>query len=363
MTNKTLTTKQLIKDSNCTLKFFAFTIFFLSGFLAAILPFLFDLTKKNFIISEIFLFTVFTIPFSFCIGLRLLIKTLKQYKALKLGNFLILLDKILYIRDAFNSVDTPLNEKRSYISLEKYTKNTNERIGMYTYELDGVKEGDKCILIFSQNHSYPFLVYPGKDIIIDESLQKNIVDITEFLTQVESKEKNKKTSEAASVPRTLTIKALLNDAIDKSQKLTTLFISLLVFVLAVSIILILTSDSIEFSFIVYFLLFLILLFLIIWDVLKIKYLLKIKKHIKEKKFSLKRDVVIQEKINQAHGANALKFKNYKKNVYFDETTDEYYNTKIGDEFYMLFVKGESEPIKIYNAKYVIISDELYDYLK
>jgi len=30
---------------------------------------------------------------------------------------------------------------------------------------------------------------------------------------------------------------------------------------------------------------------------------------------------------------------------------------------MLFVKGESEPIKIYNAKYVIISDELYDYLK
>lgn len=58
--------------------------------------------------------------------------------------------------------------------------------------------------------------------------------------------------------------------------------------------------------------------------------------------------------SDAGGVTSFKFENYKKLVYEDKRL--YHDVQIGEKFYLVFVKGEKEPIKVYNTKNSVIND-------
>lgn len=95
-------------------------------------------------------------------------------------------------------------------------------------------------------------------------------------------------------------------------------------------------------------------------VCKIKYLYTIIKNIKHNNFKIKIDTVtsLNNRVDfkDSNGVISFKFKNYKKIVYADK--EDYNIIDIGDEFYLVFVKGEKEPVKVYRLKDSILDGDV-----
>lgn len=96
--------------------------------------------------------------------------------------------------------------------------------------------------------------------------------------------------------------------------------------------------------------------LLIFTIIKIKYLVQIITNVKKDKYEIKEDEIVSLnngiQYSDSNKMISFKFKNYKKIVYADK---KYYdNPKIGDKFYLVFVKGDKEPIKVYDANYSLL---------
>jgi len=57
---------------------------------------------------------------------------------------------------------------------------------------------------------------------------------------------------------------------------------------------------------------------------------------------------------ESYGLDTLRFENYKKIVYLTQT--DFHEVSVDDAFYLVFVKGEDEPIKIYPCKESVLDD-------
>lgn len=103
---------------------------------------------------------------------------------------------------------------------------------------------------------------------------------------------------------------------------------------------------------------------IFMTIVKIKYITSIISDIKHDRYKIKEDEVVSINGNlnfrNTNEFMTFKLKNYKKILYADR--EEFNNTKVGDLFYLVFVKSEKEPIKFYSKKNVLI-DKAYDYYK
>lgn len=86
--------------------------------------------------------------------------------------------------------------------------------------------------------------------------------------------------------------------------------------------------------------------------LKVKYVYNIYRNIKKGNYKIKEDVIVSLdnglEYKDSNKLISFKFQNYKKIVYTDRR--ENYDAKIGDKYYLVFVKGEKEPIGIYAVK-------------
>ena len=98
------------------------------------------------------------------------------------------------------------------------------------------------------------------------------------------------------------------------------------------------------------------LFFLIMGIYSIKYRLRIIKNLKSNNYEVKEDEIVSlnNRLSYCDSNKMISFKlkNYKKIVYQDK---KYFaDVKEGDKLYLVFVKGEKDPIKVYNAKYSII---------
>lgn len=102
------------------------------------------------------------------------------------------------------------------------------------------------------------------------------------------------------------------------------------------------------------------LFLILLAIVKISYVYSILKNIKNGNIKIKKDTI--KSLNNgidfmdSNRMMSLKFENYKNLVYVDKKN--FLNTKVGDEFYLVFVKGEKSPLGVYSLNRSTIDNDL-----
>ena len=343
-----ITKEKILKDVKKGLP--VMVIFTLAMFLPILSPLTTEnLSTTNLIIFELFIFTIFTLPFGCVVGLRNVIDTLHRISLIKKGKFVILEDTITGIYTGTQSAKYFLNAGN--ISLKKYLR---ERIQITNTEERGLKEGNKCILIFTNIAKKPILVYPGNKYELDVSLQEKITNVERIYPQ---KEKRNNKNETKKSPILLGKKELLKDCIDKSQIITIIIITILIFLFLFMMVIF----RYNLTFIIMY--GLVVAFLIVWDILKINYVSKITKSIKNNNYKLVKDVVIENGFNKTYDTNYLKFEKYKKNWYYMPDELLFADAEVGDVFYMLFIPKESEPLEIYNEKNIIVSEEIKNYIK
>lgn len=303
----------------------------------------------NFIIFEMFIFIAFTFPFGIIFGLRHIIDTLIKINKIKKGEFVIVEDTITGV---YSSKIDDDSSKVGTISLKKYV---SERLYINFVKFRTVKRGNKCVLIFTDITKRPNLCYTGNDLEIDVSLQDKIVNVDRIY---KTKRKNRNKFVANKEPILLDKKQLLNDCINKSQINTAIIFALLIFLFSfLFFVVLLTFGAVS------IIVGLVVVFLVVWECLKIDYLHKIKKSIKNNKFRLVRDIVSQKGFSKIYDSEYLKFEKYKKNWYYMPDELLFADAEVGDIFYMLYIPNESEPIYIYIEKNVILSEEIKKYIK
>ena len=132
----------------------------------------------NFIATFLFLFLFFTLPFGYILGLRGLISSIKTYKKIKKNEVYVINDTIskIYIGGNYAKYESQLGQ----IVLKGYSSKTGNRISIGRNEYYGYKEGQKCILIFSDLNKKPILVYPGNKYELDNSLKEKTIEIEQL---------------------------------------------------------------------------------------------------------------------------------------------------------------------------------------
>lgn len=165
-----ITKEKILKDIKKGLP--VMVIFTIAMFLPLLSPLSMEnLSTTNLIISELFIFTIFTIPFGCVVGLRNVIDTLHRINLIKKGKFIIVEDTITGIYTGTQSAS--YFSYAGNISLKKYV---GKRIQIKNKEEKGLKEGNKCVLIFTKIEKKPILYYPGNKYEVDESLRDKIVE-------------------------------------------------------------------------------------------------------------------------------------------------------------------------------------------
>ena len=101
------------------------------------------------------------------------------------------------------------------------------------------------------------------------------------------------------------------------------------------------------------LVFAVFVFFLIMNTTHIKHILNMLNQIKNNNYEVKEDEIVSLNNRLSYSDSnrmiSFKLKNYKKIVYQDK---KYFSdVKEGDKLYLVFVKGEKDPIKVYNAKY------------
>lgn len=132
----------------------------------------------NFIATFLFLFLVFTLPFGYIVGLRGLISSIKTYKKIKKNEVYIINDTIskIYIGGNYAKYGSQLGQ----IVLKDYSSKTGNRISIGRNEYYGYKQGQRCVLIFSDLNKKPVLVYPGNKYELENSLKEKIIGIEQL---------------------------------------------------------------------------------------------------------------------------------------------------------------------------------------
>lgn len=148
------------------------SIFSLLGFVIPFIPFFvietFDIDA---IISFIFLFLVFGLPFGYFMGLRNILNTLKIYRDIKNCNFVIWLDRIADMKVSKNGRASEMDDSYCKLYLEKYSKDKKSTVSVWGSKFLKLKKGDNCTLVFVNSEKYPILVFAGNNYSVDKHLE------------------------------------------------------------------------------------------------------------------------------------------------------------------------------------------------
>ena len=281
-------------------------------------------------------------------------KSIKTAIIVKNSKYVIVLDELMdkyYYHDhSYNGEDVDhsgwqLYFKEFFKKYDKYIKFGDLKEG------NKYKIGDKFYLVFVKWQSIPYmfaaneytLAQSEKDKLKTIDEVKDYIKLEEFILEKEIS--NKKII--------INKKRIIKDFFDKSQKQTVVFLTLAtLFLLFLGVNICINYFNLG-AVITIVLAFLCLL---IFTIIKIKYLVQIITNVKKDKYEIKEDEIVSLnngiQYSDSNKMISFKFKNYKKIVYADK---KYYdNPKIGDKFYLVFVKGDKEPIKVYDANYSLL---------
>lgn len=279
------------------------------------------------------------------LSLKIIIKIFVKCKRILNGDYVIVED-ILSEKDVhYNSNDNEV----CLLYFENYFRKYNKEIIVDKIIFSKCKKGDKFYLVFTKNNVYAFnscdYELESREKVISIDSLSNYIKLTEFKIDknIENIRINKK--------------RLIDDFFDKSQK-KTIFISLAILIfliLPLALVLFVYYDILAFI--------IVLVVFIFWSflsVVKIKYVIDIIRNIKNDNYKVKVDTLIsindRVSFKDSNDIMSFKFKNYKKIIYEDKK--KYSDANIGDEFYLVFVKGERNPIKIYNTKSTIMENDI-----
>ena len=218
-------------------------------------------------------------------------------------------------------------------------------------EGDKYEIGDKFYLVFVKGNNIPY-IFPTKEYTLAPSEKDKLKTIDEVKDYIKLEEFVLE-KEISNEKIVINKKRIIKDFFDKSQKQTIIFLTIeTLFWLFFGINICINY----FNLVAVIIILLAFLCLLIFTIIKIKYLVQIITNVKKDKYKIKEDEIVSLNngipYRDSNKMISFKFKNYKKIFYTDK---KYYdNPKIGDKFYLVFVKGNKEPIKIYEAKYSLL---------
>ena len=242
----------------------------------------------------------------------------------------------LYFKDYFKTYD-------KYVIFEDLKEGGNYKIG------------DKFYLVFLKGSNYPYM-FAADEYNLAPSEKEKLKTIDETAEYIKL-EKFVLETETQNQNVVINKKKIIKGFFDKSQKQTIIFsVFATLFALLFGIVIYKWYFNLIGLIVI---LFMFICFLLI-SIVKIKYLFGIINNIKNDNYTIKEDEVISlnngMQYRDSNKMISFKFKNYKKIVYADK---KYFtDVVIGDKLYLVFVKGEKEPIKVYNVKNSVIDSEV-----
>lgn len=172
---KNITHDYLIKELKSKRAISALSVFSLCGFIIPFIPFLVLKTiNANSLISFVFLFLVFGLPFGCLIGLKNIIKTSKVHNDMKNKRFSISVDEIVDMKLSKNGRASDMDDSFCKLYLKKYSEDKKSTVSVYASIFRKLKKGDQCVLVFVRSEKYPVLVFAGNEYSVDEHLNNYI---------------------------------------------------------------------------------------------------------------------------------------------------------------------------------------------
>ena len=266
-------------------------------------------------------------------------------------DYIIVLDDLM---DKYYYRDFPRSEVDNsawYLYLKNYFKLYNKTVKTrhlqkgYKY-----KVGDKFYLVFIKGKHDPFIFEMDKyELGIDE--QKKFKTFDEAKDYIRFKKftiKKKDNNEKVIVDK----KCLIKDFLDRKRVLTAII--LLVICLFIIVMIIATWAINLFATILEFIL---LLVFCLVTVINISHTVTTVININKNRYIVKKDKIVSIneglRYKESNSLMLFKFENYRSII---PVPQKYYNLpQVGDEFYLIFVKGSKEPVKIYDVKNSILN--------
>lgn len=282
------------------------------------------------------------------IPIFLTLSILKEYYKISKGDYVIVVDKLMDKRYISNE-----SASKSYWLL--YFKDFFGKYNNFV-KFHGMRKGDNCkegehfYLVFIKNDCVPY-VFPEKEYLLEqcdnERLKKyedieDYVGIKKFVLKKEIIEE----------PVVLSKEKIINDYFDgrrrKSLLMDIFVILFITFCLVISFIL---SELLAIILVA-----IVWLFFVIMTFIKLKHFSSLINKIKAGEYTIKEDeVATLNEMIQYRDINelmSLKFKKYNKLVYVDKS--KYSDVNVGQEFYLIFINGEKEPLVVYSKKNTLL---------
>lgn len=287
----------------------------------------------------------------------LIINIIKESIKILTGKYVIVIDELMdkYYYNDHCTRDHSTDNSCWWLYFKDYFKKYNAKVQDVNRKRgDLAKEGDKFYLVFVKGGKNPY-IYECKNYTLDEGEEDKLKTIDEAKSYINRKEYvlEKVVQNEKTVINKDTIK---KDFTKQGHRKTAIIeVCVCVFLILFSMIVIFEVKNIM----AIILTVLLTVFWFFLTTVKVKYVFTIYSNINKCNFKIKEDEVISlnNKIQYSDSNHVISFKlkNYKKLVYEDKRI--YYDTQIGDKFYLVFVKGEKEPIKVYNSKNSYIGEE------
>lgn len=314
---------------------------------------------------------IFGIILCFIPTIIILNKLIIIIKILK-GKYVIVIDELKYIY--YNSdydYDSESNySDRSawYLYFKDFFKAYDKRVLVNNYR-DGNKyrKGNKFYLVFLKGSKEPY-IFSFKEYTLPPEAKDKLKNLDEIKDYINIKKINLKSNNDNIIINKSQIKKDFNRLGHKKTAIffTLISISMLILISTILVLIAKNLISISFEYIIALIIMpLMLIFDIFMSFIKIKYVCQIYSNIRKGNIKIIEDEVIALNRNISYVYSnkmiSFKFKNYNKLFYADKK--EYSDIKIGDKFYLVFVKGENNVIKAYDAKRSTLDKNLEHYLK
>lgn len=327
-----------------------FIIFISTIFLIASIIFIWQSIVERtdtipFILNIILGFIIFIFSFYFIFYvLRIIINIQNK-------NYIIILDELMdkyYYRDV---PSTEVDNSAWHLYFKEYFRLYNKKVRIIHYQIGNrYKAGDKFYLVFVKGKKNPF-IFAVNEYELGITEQEKISSFSEASDYINFKKFTIKENDNKGAV-TVDKKRLIRDFLD-INKIVNALICTLVSVFAIIMIVTFWEEGLP----VIIIGFMFLLVFGLISVSNINYMIRIVTNIRKNRYVIKIDKVvsINEETNyrSLNSQIKLKFEDYKENIYVER---KYYNSvRVGDEFYLVFIKGNYEPIKIYNVKENILN--------
>lgn len=265
--------------------------------------------------------------------------------------YVIVLDQLMDIY-YYNEVESDFNHDHSgwQLYFKDFFKVYNQYVKIRNIgEGNKYNKGDLFYLVFVKGSRTPY-VFAANEYTLDPSERDKLKTLEEAKDYIKLKKFTLET-EVYNGKKMINSNTIIHDFFGKDEKRTLLFFGL------ISIFLLIVCIGISsFSLVASIVVLLVLICILFIAIVKIKYLYSIIRKIKRSQYEIKIDEVISVNENlqysDSNQITSIKFKNYDKIVYTNKK--ENYNAQVGDSFYLVFVKGETTPIHVYNTKNSIL---------